>query len=75
MGNMNPKVSLTKLNALILQEASCLPQMHMLSLKMENQLHKNCPTNCRDMLQWLPENVVYQILDYLQPGMNLFTDQ
>ncbi|XP_066935422.1 F-box and WD repeat domain-containing 11-B-like [Clytia hemisphaerica] len=48
-------------------ESSELPQMHMLSLKMENNLHKNCPLNCRDMLQWLPENVVYQILDQLDP--------
>ena len=45
--------------------------MHMISLKMENNLHKNCPKNCRDMLQWLPENVVYQILDQLDPGLIL----
>ncbi|XP_057296387.1 F-box/WD repeat-containing protein 7-like isoform X2 [Hydractinia symbiolongicarpus] len=47
---------------------SCgLPQMHLLSLKMEPILHKDCPENCRDMLRWLPENVVYHILKYLDP--------
>ena len=68
----NPKIFLFSLYLLFkispcVKESSGLPQMHMLSLKMENNLHKNCPKNCRDVLQWLPENVVYQILDQLDP--------
>ena len=45
-----------------------LPQMHLLSVAMENNLHKTCPPNCQDMLVWLPYTVTLEILSYLDPG-------
>lgn len=45
-----------------------LPQMHLLSVAMENNLHKTCPPNCQDMLVWLPYTVTLKILMYLDPG-------
>ncbi|XP_028398029.1 uncharacterized protein LOC114521707 [Dendronephthya gigantea] len=44
-----------------------LPQMHLLSVAMENNLHKTCPPNCQDMLVWLPYTVTLKILMYLDP--------
>ncbi|CAB4014905.1 F-box WD repeat-containing 7, partial [Paramuricea clavata] len=44
-----------------------LPQMHLLSVAMENNLHKTCPPNCQDMLVWLPYTVTLKILTYLDP--------
>lgn len=42
--------------------------MHLLSVAMENNLHKTCPPNCQDMLVWLPYTVTLKILMYLDPG-------
>ncbi|EDO39072.1 predicted protein, partial [Nematostella vectensis] len=44
-----------------------LPQMHLLSVLMEPILHKTCPSNCQDMLAWLPHNVTSVIMSYLDP--------
>ena len=45
-----------------------VPQIHLLSLSLEPRLHDGCPDNCRDLLSWLPQSVVFTILSYLDPG-------
>ena len=45
-----------------------LPQMHLLSIRLEENLHQNCPPNCKDWLSWLPETIVSKIFSYLDPG-------
>lgn len=55
---------------LVLKElfVSCeLPQLHLLSVKMEANLHHGCPPNCQDLLTWLPTNQATRILSYLDP--------
>ncbi|XP_046840183.1 uncharacterized protein LOC124434340 isoform X2 [Xenia sp. Carnegie-2017] len=56
-------------NILLKKILSCcdMPQMHLLSVMMENNLHKSCPPNCQDMLVWLPHTVTLKILMYLDP--------
>ncbi|XP_052781727.1 uncharacterized protein LOC128218185 [Mya arenaria] len=44
-----------------------LPQLHLLSVKMEANLHHGCPPNCQDLLTWLPTNQATKILSYLDP--------
>ncbi|XP_070558029.1 F-box/WD repeat-containing protein 7-like [Ptychodera flava] len=44
-----------------------LPQMHLLSVAMETQLHKSCPHNCQDLLSWLPTQLSFYILSFLDP--------
>ncbi|KAL4226147.1 hypothetical protein ACF0H5_014134 [Mactra antiquata] len=44
-----------------------LPQLHLLSVKMESNLHDGCPPNCQDLITWLPTNQATRILSYLDP--------
>ncbi|CAG0924373.1 unnamed protein product [Notodromas monacha] len=43
------------------------PQIHTLSLLVEDQLHRDCPHNCKDFLAWLPQHVCHAILSHLDP--------
>lgn len=44
-----------------------LPQIHLLSVKMQANLHHGCPPNCQDLLTWLPANQAARIMSYLDP--------
>ncbi|XP_041350538.1 F-box/WD repeat-containing protein 11-like [Gigantopelta aegis] len=44
-----------------------LPQIHLLSVKMEANLHRGCPPNCQDIVTWLPATLAAKIMDYLDP--------
>lgn len=44
-----------------------LPQLHLLSVKMEANLHRGCPPNCQDILTWLPTNLATKIMSFLDP--------
>ncbi|KAK3590727.1 hypothetical protein CHS0354_030961 [Potamilus streckersoni] len=44
-----------------------LPQLHLLSVKMEANLHNGCPPNCQDIITWLPSNIATKIMSYLDP--------
>ncbi|KAK3103366.1 hypothetical protein FSP39_018765 [Pinctada imbricata] len=44
-----------------------LPQLHLLSVKMEPNLHRGCPPNCQDIITWLPSNIATKIMSYLDP--------
>ncbi|XP_045164454.1 uncharacterized protein LOC123528643 [Mercenaria mercenaria] len=44
-----------------------LPQLHLLSVKMEANLHHGCPPNCQDLITWLPTNQATRILSYMDP--------
>nr|KAG5702230.1 hypothetical protein BaRGS_030585 [Batillaria attramentaria] len=44
-----------------------LPQLHLLSVKMEANLHRGCPPNCQDFLTWLPTPLAAKIMTYLDP--------
>jgi hypothetical protein len=35
---------------------------------MEPNLHGLCPLNCQDLLSWLPSNLAFFILSFLDPG-------
>ena len=54
-----------------LQDMSNLPQMHLLSMRLEENLHKECPSNCKDWISWLPECIALHIFSYLDPGKSL----
>ena len=43
------------------------PQNHLLSMLLQDSLHKSCPPNCQDFLLWLPLVLAYKILSYLDP--------
>jgi hypothetical protein len=62
---------------LSLQMYCDLPQMHLLSVKMGPNLHRGCPTNCQDILTWLPTSLAHKIMSYFDPGLselyNLYT--
>ena len=63
------RISFTYFHNIFFSKNRCeLPQMHLLSVAMENNLHKTCPPNCQDMLVWLPYTVTLKILMYLDPG-------
>ncbi|XP_062522205.1 uncharacterized protein LOC134196990 isoform X2 [Corticium candelabrum] len=42
-------------------------QLHLLSVEMEDNLHKTCPHNCQDLLSWLPPAISFRILSLLDP--------
>ncbi|CAI9721996.1 Frepeat-containingbox/WD 1A-like [Octopus vulgaris] len=44
-----------------------LPQLHLLSVKMEPNLHRGCPPNCQDIITWLPTNLATKIMSFLDP--------
>lgn len=44
-----------------------LPQLHLLSVRMEANLHRGCPPNCQDFLTWLPTPLAAKIMTYLDP--------
>ncbi|CAH1785081.1 unnamed protein product [Owenia fusiformis] len=44
-----------------------LPQVHLLSLKMESCLHDGCPPNCSDIITWLPQQLSTKIMGMLDP--------
>ncbi|XP_064633265.1 uncharacterized protein LOC135491374 [Lineus longissimus] len=44
-----------------------LPQIHLLSIKMEPRLHEGCPPNCQDLISWMPITIALYILSYLDP--------
>lgn len=44
-----------------------LPQMHFLSLKLEESLHIHCPRSCTDPLSLLPDSVALYIFAHLDP--------
>ncbi|XP_067682984.1 F-box/WD repeat-containing protein 7-like [Haliotis asinina] len=44
-----------------------LPQIHLLSVKMEANLHRGCPPNCQDIITWLPSYLAAKIMSYLDP--------
>lgn len=44
-----------------------LPQIHLLSVKMQANLHHGCPPNCQDLITWLPANQAARIMAYLDP--------
>ncbi|XP_076448455.1 uncharacterized protein LOC143285119 [Babylonia areolata] len=44
-----------------------LPQLHLLSVRMETNLHRGCPPNCQDFLTWLPTPLAAKIMTYLDP--------
>ncbi|XP_064604674.1 F-box/WD repeat-containing protein 7-like [Liolophura sinensis] len=44
-----------------------LPQFHLLSVKMEANLHRGCPPNCQDIITWLPDNLATKVFSYLDP--------
>lgn len=50
----------------LLEQCNCA-QMHFLSIQMEPILHDGCPHNCQDLLSWLPPNISWNILSYLDP--------
>lgn len=50
------------------QDMSNLPQMHLLSMRLEENLHKECPSNCKDWISWLPECIALNIFSFLDPG-------
>ena len=56
---------------LLFQNVCDLPQIHLLSVKMQANLHHGCPPNCQDLLTWLPANQAARIMSYLDPG-NVF---
>ena len=56
---------------LILQSLCELPQLHLLSVHMSKELHLGCPTNCEDILTWLPTDMAIKLMSYLDPGMTL----
>lgn len=58
------------LSTLIFQTDCELPQLHLLSVKMEANLHHGCPPNCQDLITWLPTNQATHILSYLDPGIH-----
>jgi hypothetical protein len=53
----------------MLQSVCDLPQLHLLSVRMEANLHRGCPPNCQDFLTWLPTPLAAKIMTYLDPGM------
>lgn len=50
----------------LLEDCNCA-QMHLLSVHMEPILHHGCPHNCQDLLSWLPPNVTFHVLSFLDP--------
>ncbi|KAK6176507.1 hypothetical protein SNE40_014777 [Patella caerulea] len=44
-----------------------LPQIHLLSVKMEENFHLGCPPNCQDIITWLPSNIASKIMSSLDP--------
>ena len=50
------------------QSVCDLPQLHLLSVRMEANLHRGCPPNCQDFLTWLPTPLAAKIMTYLDPG-------
>ena len=54
---------------LFLQDQCNCAQIHLLSLHMEPILHNLCPLNCQDLLSWLPSNLAFCILSFLDPGI------
>ncbi|CAG2220949.1 FBXW7 [Mytilus edulis] len=44
-----------------------LPQMHLLSVRMAPNLHRGCPSNCQDILTWLPTSLAHKIMSYFDP--------
>ena len=57
------------LNCCLLFQNGCdLPQIHLLSVKMQANLHHGCPPNCQDLITWLPANQAARIMAYLDPG-------
>ncbi|CAI8058432.1 F-box/WD repeat-containing protein 7 [Geodia barretti] len=50
----------------LLDQCNCA-QLHLLSIHMEPNLHGLCPLNCQDLLSWLPSNLAFFILSFLDP--------
>ncbi|XP_067932507.1 F-box/WD repeat-containing protein 7-like isoform X1 [Watersipora subatra] len=50
-----------------LLEMCNLPQMHLLSIRLEGNLHLKCPPNCMDWMSWLPQPIASKIFSYLDP--------
>lgn len=44
-----------------------LPQIHLLSLKIEPRLHEGCPPNCQDIITWVPTSIALYIFSFLDP--------
>lgn len=55
----------------LMQSVCDLPQLHLLSVRMETNLHRGCPPNCQDFLTWLPTPLAAKIMTYLDPGEQL----
>ncbi|KAH9500582.1 hypothetical protein Btru_076975 [Bulinus truncatus] len=43
------------------------PQLHLLSVHMSKELHQGCPSNCEDIITWLPQNLATKVISYLDP--------
>ncbi|XP_055881423.1 uncharacterized protein LOC106061750 [Biomphalaria glabrata] len=43
------------------------PQLHLLSVHMSKELHQGCPSNCEDIITWLPPNLATKVISYLDP--------
>ena len=57
-----------KSNSPLQDQCNCA-QLHLLSMHMEPILHGLCPLNCQDLLSWLPSNLAFHILSFLDPGI------
>ncbi|XP_059152218.1 beta-TrCP-like [Physella acuta] len=44
-----------------------LPQLHLLSVHMSKELHHGCPSNCEDIITWLPSSLATKVISYLDP--------
>ncbi|RUS70730.1 hypothetical protein EGW08_021508 [Elysia chlorotica] len=44
-----------------------LPQLHLLSVLMSKELHHGCPSNCEDIITWLPSDLATKVMSYLDP--------
>ncbi|GFO27784.1 F-box/WD repeat-containing protein 1a [Plakobranchus ocellatus] len=44
-----------------------LPQLHLLSVLMSKELHHGCPSNCEDIITWLPTDLATKVMSYLDP--------
>ncbi|GFR72909.1 F-box/WD repeat-containing protein 7-like [Elysia marginata] len=44
-----------------------LPQLHLLSVLMSKELHHGCPSNCEDLITWLPADLATKVMSYLDP--------
>ncbi|CAG5133136.1 unnamed protein product [Candidula unifasciata] len=43
------------------------PQLHLLSVYMSKELHHGCPSNCEDLITWLPRDLALKVMSYLDP--------